>query len=417
MRTIFTGFAPNLTRADLLLAWRFILLPSYWKNWRSGKAVGQAERFLESYLPTKHAVFFDSGRSALFFALRALGVGEGDEVLLQAYTCVVVANAVRWTGATPVYVDAREDFTMDPDDLEKKITAKGKVVIVQHTFGLPAQMDRLFFLAKKHGLKVIEDCAQSLGSSWQEQKLGTFGDLAILSFGSDKGVSCARGGGVVTNDPELAERVRACQRRLPPTSRLKIFQHLTHYPVFAFGKAYYHLGVGKWILWLAKKLGIINRIIYQPEKHGQQVSFYPTQLPNALAAILLRQLSEFEETIKHRVWVVARYRQLLKSNARVHLPPEQAGTVWLRFPLLVAEPRRLHSLAKRQGIILGDWYQTVIAPGDIDPGETGYTIGQCPEAERLAARSINLPTDRALGEREITRIVSTIKKYANQTDQ
>ena len=414
MKTIFTGFAPNLTKRDLSLALRFLLSPRHWREWRRGEAVESAERAIEAYLPVKHAIFFDSGRSALFFALRALGVGEGDEVLLQAYTCVVVVNAVRWTGAAPVYVDVREDFTMDPDDLEKKITAKSKVLIIQHTFGLPAQMDRLLAGAKKHGLKVIEDCAQSLGSSWQGQKLGTFGDLAIFSFGSDKGISCVRGGGVVTNDTGLDERLRDDQRRLPTTPWLKIFQHLMHYPIFAFGKAYYHLGVGKWALWFAKKSGIINRIIYRPEKHGRQVSFYPTQLPNALAAILLLQLAELELIIKHRQWVTGQYQERLRQNTRVQSPPEQEGTVWLRFPLIVHDPRQLHSLAKRQGIILGDWYQTVIAPGDVDMEKTGYRTVECPLAEALTSRSINLPTDRSIRAAEIERILVVINDYGRQ---
>lgn len=414
MKTIFTGFAPNLAKPDLRLASRFLFRPRYWRQWRQGGAARSVERWLEHYFPVKHAALFDSGRSALFFALRSLGVGEGDEVLVQAYTCVVVVNAIRWTGATPVYVDVCVDFTMNPDDFETKITAQTKALIIQHTFGIPAQMEKLLSIARRHNLKVIEDAAQALGSKVQGQKVGTFGDLGILSFGSDKTVSCVRGGGVVTNNDTFARRLRAYQNQLPPASRLKIFQHLMHYPVFAFGKRWYHWGVGKWVLWLAKKLHAINHLIYHQEKRGQPVSFYPAQLPNALAVILLGQLAELDKVIKHREWVAAQYRQGLKPVSQVRLPSKQDGAVFLRFPLLVDQPRLLRQQAKQKGILLGDWYQTVIAPGDIEIKKTGYHPGQCPRAEVLAGRSINLPTDRSIGVPEIERILAVVNGYGDQ---
>ena len=120
-------------------------------------------------------------------------IGEGDEVLVQAFTCVAVPNSVLWAQATPVYADIDATLNIDPIDVEKKITNRTKAIIVQHTFGIPADMDALVALAKKHNILLIEDCAHSLGATYKGKKVGTFGDAAFFSFGRDKVVSSVFG--------------------------------------------------------------------------------------------------------------------------------------------------------------------------------------------------------------------------------
>lgn len=343
----------------------------------------------------------------MYYALRASGVGVGDEVLVQAYTCLVVINAIKWAGATPVYVDINDNFNINPNDLNKKITQRSKVLIIQHTFGQPADLDQLLPLAKQHGLKTIEDCAHALGAKYKGRLLGTFGDIGLFSFGSDKPVSCVRGGALITNDDAIFNKLTDDHFCLPRTARLRLIQHLFHYPVFFIGKNLYHLGIGKCLLWLAKKVHLISKIIYEPEKVGRPVAFYPALLPNALAVILLDQLKELDAVNQHRLKIARLYSSKIK-NRNIQLPKFSSGSIPLRYPLLADNPKILLNRGAKQGVILGDWYNRVVAPSDSDLSKTGYKAGACPNAERLAARSVNLPTDRQITTAAGLRIINAV---------
>ncbi len=429
MKTIFTGFAPNLTARDALTAWRFLYLPWNWSKWRNGPFVKLAEEKLKEYFNIKHAFVFDSGRSALYIALKALGIGssgdlsaeEADEVLVQAYTCVVVSNAILKTGAKPIYVDVDDQFNMSPDDLEKKITNKAKVLIIQHTFGRPAQLDKLLALAKQYNLKIIEDCAHSFGAKYNGQLTGTFGDIGMLSFGPDKILSCVRGGALITNNDELAAKIKNEQDKLHLPSLFKTKQHLLYNVFFFFNKPLYGWGIGKAVLYLAKKLRAISRIIYQKEKtglpagrHGCQAAPEPYRLANCLAKMLIDQLAEVDEVNQHRQKITAIYDKLLKIKSPCLPAGRRQGEkdcIYLRYPFLVNQPKKLHQLAKQRGIILGNWYDSVIAPADIDLAATGYMIGSCPNAELLSSQSINLPTDRHITEKDAQKVAAVINQY------
>ncbi|MEK7623533.1 MAG: aminotransferase class I/II-fold pyridoxal phosphate-dependent enzyme, partial [Patescibacteria group bacterium] len=255
--TIFTGFAPNLNTSDTIRACQLLFCP--WR-WRVGDSGTKAVQWLEQFFGT--TVFLcDSGRSALAIALRGLGIKAGDEVLVQAFTCLVVINAIRSVGGVPVYVDIGRDFNMDPADVAKKITPQTKVIIIQHTFGIPAPMSQLLDIAKKYSLLTIEDSAHALGGTFGGKKLGTFGDLAIITFGSDKVVSCVRGGGIIVNNRMFQVTISKLVQELPLPPRRVVLQHLLHYPFFGIGKRLYSLGVWKAIVWLAHILCLISRTI------------------------------------------------------------------------------------------------------------------------------------------------------------
>lgn len=410
-KTIFTGFAPNLTGRDTLTALAYLLLPWKWAAWREGEYAGAAQEKIKKYFGVKHTLAFDSGRSALYFALKALGAGGGAEVLVQAYTCVVVATSINLTGAKPVYLDVGDDFNINPEELEKKITPQTKILIIQHTFGQPARISEILAIAKKHNLKIIEDCAHSLGARYQGRLTGVFGHIGMLSFGSDKIISCARGGALITDDDEINKKIKNYQNNLPASSLIKIFQHLMHFPVFYAGKALYSLKIGKIILKLAKNLHIINKIIYSEEKAGEQGKYYPARLPNCLADILNKQLGDLEKIISHRKKIAAVYDKMI-DNIKIRQPLKGGSDcAYLRYPILAEEPKKLSRLAKARGIILGDWYSTPIAPADIALNRTGYHAGDCPGAEALAGQSLNLPTDRRISETDAEKIVKLINSF------
>jgi perosamine synthetase len=413
-KPLFTGFAPNMTSTDLKKACSFLFLPWKWGRINRGNARKQIEIWLKKYFSSKYAFVFDSGRTSLHYALKSLGISEEDEVLVQAYTCVVVSNAIIWTGAKPVYVDISDDFNIDINNLKLKITDKTKAIIIQHTFGYPANLEEIIKIAKTKNIKIIEDCAHALGAKYDNKLVGTFGDIGMFSFGSDKIVSCVRGGGLITNNSDIAKKLRKLQLRLPETDKIKTIQHLLHYPAFAIGKPIYNIFIGKIFLYLVKKLSIINKIIYKEEKQSKQVLFYPAKLPNSLANILLGQLNNLENNIKHRKKISKLYQEnITKKN--IILPTKKYNldkkeSTYLRFPLLVKNKIEVMSKCKKQGIILGNWYSTPIAPADIVFESTEYKNNSCSNAERLAKQSLNLPTNRFITKKDAFRIIKLLNK-------
>ena len=183
IKPISISLSPNTEPDDVWLAFRLLFQP--WR-WCRGNAPELLEQEFAKRLGVKHAYSFNSGRSAFLALLESLDLQKGDEVLVQAFTCNAVPNPVQWAGLTPIYVDCNEDdFNVSPEDLERKITSKSKVVVVQHTFGLPADMDRIMEICEKHRLILVEDCAHALGATYKGKEVGTFGKAAFFSFSRD----------------------------------------------------------------------------------------------------------------------------------------------------------------------------------------------------------------------------------------
>ena len=168
--------------------------------------VNDFERDLARYMGAKYALAVTSGTAALHVALTALGVGPGDEVILPAWGWYSCYNAIVMTGALPVFAETDESLTMDPGDLEKKITARTRAAMVIHLAGCAADMDRILAVAHKHRVKVLEDAAQSVGAKYKGRRLSSIGDIGIFSFQISKTITAGEGGAVLTSDPLLFER-------------------------------------------------------------------------------------------------------------------------------------------------------------------------------------------------------------------
>ncbi|MFH1286870.1 MAG: DegT/DnrJ/EryC1/StrS aminotransferase family protein [Candidatus Magasanikbacteria bacterium] len=407
-KILFTGFAPNLTLKDIKIASGFLFNPLKWNIWRYGVFEEKVTKKLKNYLGVEYCYTFDSGRSALYYALKSLGVKEGDIVAVQAYTCVVVVNAIKQVGATPLYIDIGPDLNMDPSDLKSKLTNNTSCVIIQHTFGQPAKLEELLSVVKDSGIKTIEDCAHAFGVTHKGALLGRFGDIGMYSFGADKSLSSARGGALSTKSQELAKVIENELSSLKKPSLLSVFQHLAHFPLFYIGKKFYHLGVGKWLLWIFKKLNILNTIVHRKEKNGLPLHIYPSSLPNALCAILINQIDGVDEVNKHRSDMKEVYD---KELGDIQKQKVAIGTPTLRYTLFVDNPKELLQKAKEMGVILGSWYDTVLAPCDIDMNATVYTAGSCPNAEKYSKQSINLPTNRYIEVKDAKYIARIVNDY------
>ena len=172
---------------------------------RGGK-VSQFEREYAEHIGAKYVIGVTSGTTALYAAMAALEVGPGDEVILPAWNWYADYDAIVLSGALPVFAEIDDTFDIDPDDIERHITPRTKVIIAAHLEGCPCKLDRVLEIARKHNIRVLEDCAQCCGGKYKGKYVGTIGDIGINSFQLSKTITSGEGGAVVTNNPELFER-------------------------------------------------------------------------------------------------------------------------------------------------------------------------------------------------------------------
>lgn len=288
MKPEIDALGPQLEAAirDVLRSTQFIM----------GPPVAAFETEIGAYLRTKHALGCNSGTDALVLALRALGIGTGDEVVTTPFTFFATAEAISQVGATPVFVDIDPvSFNMDPALVTRALTPRTKALLPVHLFGLPVEMDPLLDLARSRGLKVVEDVAQAMGAEYKGKKVGTLGDVGCYSFFPSKNLGCYGDGGLVsTEDAKLADSVKMLR---------------------AHG---------------AKK------------KYFNEVLGYNSRLDTLQAAILRVKLPHLEAANDGRRRVAARYRELLDGLAGVTVPREvpHMKHVYHQYTLRVPAGRR-----------------------------------------------------------------------------
>lgn len=423
------ALSPNTERDDIVLAAKILKNPKRLiKAAGDASAVKNLEEKIKEFLPIKYAYAFRSGRSALYASLEALGLDKDDEVLLQSYTCAAVPNAILWTGAKPVYVDIDEDtFNVSVKDLEKKISSRSKAIIVQHTFGLPADLKKIMLLAKRNNLKLIEDCALSIGAKFDGRHTGTFGDISIFSFGRDKVISGVTGGMAVTNDPDLADRLEKERARLKLPSRAWTIKQLLHPIIMNYMvlPTYNMSSIGKIILEGLKAVHIMPKAVHKSEKIGEKTESVLGLMPNALALLAMHQFKKLDRFNKHRQKIVNIYNAELKSiaNKKFVLPEEETNdskyrSIHLRYNIKTSKAKDILAAARKENIILGDWYRPAIAPHGVSFAKMQYDPDTCPAAERVARESLNLPTNINIKEHDALKITHFLKTYLikNQND-
>lgn len=411
-RPINVGLSPNTERDDAALALKTIFLP--WR-WVRGKALSKLEDKFKEWLGINHAFAFRSGRGAFYVALKALELAANDEVLLQAYTCAALPNSINWAGLKPVYVDIDETLNISPDDLEKKITPKSRVVVVQHTFGTPANLNVITEIAKKHNLILIEDCAHALGARYNGKSVGTFGDISFFSFGKDKVISGTFGGMLMTRNPELAEKISKIRGEYKPASRLWVLKQLLH-PVIMFYLVlpiYNFLNLGKFLLAFLKSIGLISRAVSWDERKGIKNERMFGIMPNALALLTLNQFQKINRFNDHRRTIARIYDgELAFLRNHIELPVIHGGgePIYFRYNLRTVNRDRIIIAARKKNILLDDLYNPVIAPLGTDLEKMGYKIGSCPEAEKASREALNLPTNINTAAEDAREVIEFIKQ-------
>jgi dTDP-4-amino-4,6-dideoxygalactose transaminase len=329
-------------------------------------------------------------------------------VLLQVPTHVVVSNAIRYTGARPVYVDCRLDsYNMDLEQAERLSSPRTKVLILQHTFGIPADLDAALALAHAHGLQVIEDCVHALGASYDGRPVGSFGYAAFFSSEETKTISTTMGGMVVTDYPELARRIQAFQAQCVwPSSwlvaryiaKLIAYQALTQPYLHRYTRAAYEL---------CGRRHPLPRPTSAAEVVGDRPAGYEKRLSNAQAVVGMRQLHRLDANLAHRRAIAEIYAKEL-SSAGFELPrsPSMAYPAFLRYPIWV-EDRAAALRAAAQCATLGTWFTSVLEEA-VSPASGDYELGSCPRAEAAAQHLVNLPTHPRVSPSHATRIAAAL---------
>ncbi|MBI3335583.1 MAG: aminotransferase class I/II-fold pyridoxal phosphate-dependent enzyme [Candidatus Portnoybacteria bacterium] len=414
MKLISISLSPNVFGEDIRAAKTMLKEPSQWVK---GEYIKEFEHTFEQYFKVEpEQIFtFNSGRSALLTILQSFGIGKGDEVMLQAFTCNAVPNPVIWVGAKPVYVDVKEDTcNMNVKDVEKKITSKSKAIIVQHTFGSPAELDEILKIARKHNLFVIEDCAHALGSTYKGKLVGTFGDAAFFSFGRDKVISSVYGGSAIVKLKAISYKLEAIYENLPYPSTRWIKQQLRHPLCISVLLQWYNAplpnyGIGKFLLQLSQISRYLSKAVHWREKIGQKPDYFPARLPNALAYLALTQFKRLDEFNKHRRELADFYYESFIQDTRYKIQDTKNESIFLRYPIRNPKAYEIIRKARTRGILLGDWYSSPVAPDDTNLSAMHYQKGFCPAAEKLALETFNLPTNPNLSLDDAKRVVEFLK--------
>src|ERR1700760_2279602 len=346
------------------------ILASVDRVFRSGRLIlGQEgvkfEREMAAFLGVAGGVGVNSGTDAICIALAALGVKAGDEVITVPNTAVPTVSAIRTIGATPVFVDIRDDdFLMDTGQVEAAITPRTKAIVPVHLYGQCADLDPLMRLAEKHGLEGMEDCAQSQGALYKNHQAGGLGHGAAFSFYPTKVLGAYGDGGMVLSNDEAA---------------LKLARSLRFY-------------------------GMETQ--YYSERHG-----YNSRLAEVQAAILSLKLPRIEGWIERRRAIAARYNQAL-SGTGLALPRENAHSRHTYYVYVVEHPTDRDGVLER--LAQRDIKFYVLFPLPISTmrgvSDLGYREGQFPVTERKAQRIFSLPMYPHLKDEEVDTVIATLKE-------
>jgi len=362
-----------------------------------------------------YALPFWKGRVALYAILRTLGVGVGDEVVLPGYTCVMDVNPIKYLGAKPIYVDIEpKTFNMDVNQLEAKVADKTKAIIAQHTYGYPCDMDTILEIANRKGLPVMEDCCLSLGSQYKGKITGTFGKAAYFSFQWNKPFTTGLGGMAITNDSELAEKLKnLCNESLYKPNKKEVVMlaaQLAVYRIFIYPRT--TALAQNLFRWLTKK-GIVVGSSSSCEFEPVMAEDFFKGMSSVQARSGIRQLKKLQDNIQHRKQIAELYDELLAKkgwHGRA-FDKNVIDPVMVRYPVRIKEKNRALEEAAGAEIELGSWFECPLHPIETPLEAYNYEIGMCPEAEKAAEEVVNLPVHPRVSERTAKKTVEFITRY------
>ena len=329
-----------------------------------GKEVSSFEEEFAAYTGGKHCIGLASGLDALWIAFRVLGIGKGDEVIVQGNTYIASVMGITINGATPVFVEPDEYFNIDASQIEEKITGKTKAILVVHLYGQASNMDIIMKIARKHNLRVVEDCAQSHGARFREKMTGTFGDIGCFSFYPSKNLGAfGDGGAIVTDDSSIADDVR-------------IFRN------YGSEKRYYNKVVGT-----------------------------NSRLDELQAGLLRVRLSHMQELEEEKRKICSRYLAEL-CHPDIILPDtrEEATHIWHQFVIRTEQRQELIDYLNRKEI--GTIIHYPIPPHLSEAYQyLNVCRGSLPVTERYAETVLSIPLYNGMTDEEQDFVIDAINAF------
>lgn len=402
---IYSALFPNFEKDDVDLCFR--LLFSSLKEGESIKDLGVA---FKNKFKFNECFSFNSGRSCLMAILEAMEIKKEDEIIVQGFTCNAVVNPIINIGAKPIYVDLKDDLNIDEKKIQQYINLKTRAVIVQHTFGWPAEIEEIRDICRDNNIFLIEDCAHSLGAKYNNQYVGSFGDASFFSFGRDKIISSVFGGMVVVNNSLLKIKEYDFPSNLWTINQLlyPILMQYVFLPLFKFR-------IGRIFYSLMFELNIFSlRSVHKKENQGILPRHFGKRMPNALARLALNQLNKLDRFNTKRKEIAKVYFSCFKnSKIRVIFKEEfgKKSPVFLKFPILVDNPDKILRDLREENIFINDgWRETVIVPPLTNQEKMEYNKGQCSLSEKISKNIISLPTHAKLTIEDVKKIASVVKK-------
>jgi perosamine synthetase len=332
-------------------------------SFQGGRFVRDLEAKLASYVGVKHAVAVNSGTAALQVSLMAVGVHEGDEVIVPSFTFDATANVVLACGAKPVFADCQDDYTIDVGEIRRKLTKKTKAIIPVHVYGYPADLDEIRELAEPRGVRVIEDAAESLGAEYRGRQTGDTNDTGCFSFYATKVITSGEGGAVTTNDRALAEKVRMMRNH-------------------------------------GMKEGYDSRVLG-----------YNFRLPEISAAVASIQMDRLREFIAARQ---RNARQLTEEigatkGVEVRQSKEDRTHIWYLYTLHVARNRdAVEEKLRGRGVGAVAYWKMPVNKTPLY-AKLGYSTLKLPRTYEAAGHVLSLPVHPAVSREEVSYIAAQLK--------
>lgn len=378
------------------------------------------ENELMSYLWLNNSkiISFYNWRSALYHTLKIIWLKNKDEVIVNAYTCVSVTNAVIQSWAEIIYSDINNNnFWFDLDILEKNINKNTKVIIVQHTFWKNSNIKKIIQLAKKHDILIIEDCAQSLWTKIDWEHLWIFWDFAIFSTWRDKVISSVTWWFLIINNKKFFKKIIDIENILKFPSRLLTIRNLV-YNIIAYKayKTYDFLWLWKIIIHFSRKLWLITEILTPSEKKCNYNNFN-LKLPNSLAKIAISELEKIKLYNNHRRLLAEYYDKSIKNEyikiwfKKLKLEKNN----YFRYPILIDDNKKIQNfynyMRKNKILLWKSWSNSPIAPIWTDLDLCKFNNKYYPVAEKISKTIFFLPNHPLVKLEDAERIVKLINNY------
>ena len=356
--------------------------------------------------------FYWKARIGLYTILKAMGIKEGDEVILPAFTCVVVPNAILYLGATPIYVDVTsESYNFEIDLVKKAITDKTKAIICQNTYGLSSNLEELATLANEHNLFTIEDCTHGFGGTYNDIPNGLSCDAAIYSTQWNKPFSTGIGGFSVIRNEKLSDKVAILNKQLiSPT-----WKELLNLKLLFFVKRYFINKYTYWPLvnfyrWLSHNTNIIGSSTSVEITSLEMPNDYLKSFSETQAKEGLRNISKLSADLEKRKKTAHLYSDFLKKLGKNHVSETLFNNhSFLKYPLLVKNRTEFMQHATEERIALGEWFTSPLHPVEGDLTLWKLDKKEFPVATYLSEHVVNLPTTPS----DIKLMFKFLEKHSN----